>query len=195
MPFLPIKSQASQTNLSTEFAAPGLWRHNIPTLADQVKNLKLVNLWRDQPIRLDSLMSLDTIPLYNDLDRLDNPESIQVDPCDQPRWKQRARFYADKIVFYPIALNSRPKEDQPKKCLANLTRGNFRGFISKGSAKTIRLRLECWIKAIRTNKKEYKGKFSPKHSNVVFLTLTLPADQVHSDNEIKRSALMPFFSN
>jgi len=28
---------------------------------------------------------------------------------------------------------------------------------------------------------------------VVFLTLTLPADQIHSDNEIKRSALMPFF--
>jgi len=193
MPFLPIKSQASQTHLSTEFAAPGLWRNNIPTLADQVKNLKLVNLWRDQPIRLDSLMSLDTIPLYNDLDQTDNPTLIEVDPSQQPRWKQRARFYSDKIVFYPVALNPRPKEDQPKKCLANLTRGNFRGFISKGSAKTIRLRLECWIKAIRTNKKEYKGKFSPKHSNVVFLTLTLPADQIHSDNEIKRSALMPFF--
>ena len=30
------------------------------------------------------------------------------------------------------------------------------------------------------------------HSHIGFLTLTLPSDQIHSDNEIKRKCLMPF---
>jgi len=192
MPFTPRAKNPFQTNLSEQFAAPGLWRHSIPSIADQVKAIKAANVWRDQPIPLDFLMSLDTIPLYNDLDRTDNAHLIPFDRDSRPRYKQRARFYADKIVIYPVALNSRPKEDQPKKCLQNLTRGAFRGFISKGSAKTIRTRLEPWIKGIYTNRKQYSGKFKPKHSHVVFITLTLPSDQCHSDNEIKRSVLMPF---
>jgi len=109
MPFTPRAKNPFQTNLSEQFAAPSLWRHSIPSIADQVKAIKAVNLWKDVPIPLASLMSLDTIPLYNDLDQTDNPTLIEVDPSQQPRWKQRARFYSDKNRLLPRCFKSAPK--------------------------------------------------------------------------------------
>jgi len=92
MPFTPRAKNPFQTNLSEQFAAPGLWRHSIPSIADQVKAIKAANVWRDQPIPLDFLMSLDTIPLYNDLDRTDNAHLIPFARDSRPRYKQRARI-------------------------------------------------------------------------------------------------------
>jgi len=171
-----------QANLSADLAAPSLWKTNLPSAADQVQFTKTLqdNPWTQQIT--PPLIGLDTVPLYNDLGYSDRPD-----------WKQRVRFYSDKIVIYPVALNPRPRLDQPKKCINNLTRGNFKGFISRGSAVTIRKRLEAWIKSVSVNKRLYQGAGKPKHSHIVFATLTLPSKQVHGDNELKRSVLMPFF--
>lgn len=170
-----------QATLADQFATPSLWRTTLPSEADQLAARK----WHDQFYQREPsvapLIGLDTIPLYND-----------HFSEDRPAWKQRVRFYSDKIVIYPVALNPRPRMDQPKKCLNNLTRGQFKGFISKGSGLTIRKRLEAWIKAVNINRKNYQGRGKPKHAHIVFATVTLPADQVHGDNEIKRSILMPF---
>lgn len=177
----PSREESHQTSLANQFAAPNLWRNNILSPAEQVKFKAVLqsNPWTQHIA--PPLMGLDTIPLYND-----------HYSEDRPAFKQKARFYSDKLIIYPVALNPRPKEDQPKKCLTNLTRGKFNGFISKNSGLTIRKRLEAWIKAVNTNTRFYKGIGTPKHKRIVFITLTLPSDQVHTDNEIKRSVLMPF---
>lgn len=177
----PLARSIQQATLADQLVNDQLWKNNLPSFKDQIRRQSAANLWRDQPKSLDSLISLDTIPLYND----QNSE-------DRPAFKQKARFYSDKLIIYPVALNPRPALDQPKKCLANLTRGSFRGFISKNSGCTIRQRLEAWIKSVYTNRKHYSGQYKPKHSHITFITLTLPSKQIHSDNEIKRSVLMPF---
>jgi len=192
MPSYPSREESRQSSLAEQFSADLLWKHSIPSFKDQIKlkatgaefkglhNFKEFQ-WDQGVFGSASLISLDSIPLYND-QRTDG----------SPDFKQKCRFYSDKLVFYPVALNPKRKEDQPKKCINNLTRGQFKGFTSKESGKMIRQRYEAWFKAISINKREYPGKFKPKHSHNVFITLTLPSKQVHGDNEIKRSILMPF---
>jgi len=99
-----------------------------------------------------------------------------------------------KLSYTPLRSIRDLKEDQPKKCLQNLTRGDFRGFISKGSAKTIRTKTRNHgIKGIYTNRKQlFWTNSSLNIPMLFFITLTLPSDQCDSDNEIKRSVLMPF---
>jgi len=74
----------------------------------------------------------------------------------------------------------------------NLTRGDYNGWISRTSRSKIRNSLEGWIKSIEVNRKQSRSKYKPKHAHLTFATLTLPHDQIHSDNEIKRKCLMPF---
>lgn len=129
----------------------------------------------------ESLMGLDTVPFCND----------QSNPDSTP-YVQRALFYSDKIVVYPeMLLDSCSKYPQRGK-VDNLTRGRYNGYISRSAAIKIRKRLEPWIKSVYMNAATQKGGIRPKHTHIGFLTLTLPARQIHDDNTIKRQILTPF---
>lgn len=127
------------------------------------------------------LISLDTLPLYNELDS--SVDSAYFHHC---------RFYTDKVVIYRDYLESRSRSQLQVDNNVNLSRGVYNGWISKNARRKIRVNLEGWIKSIEVNRKRSRSLYSPKHAHVTFLTLTLCADQIHSDNELKRSALMPF---
>ncbi len=181
-----------QSSLAYQFAAPDLYRNQqIPTtkpISTRIGKVKkdgsreIVNCVEVSEIgRAELLMGLDSVPFCNDL----------TEP-DSPSWIQQAVFYSDKIVVYPKRLEkpNTPMADDPRH--KNLSRGIYNGFISSGSGKLVRKRLEAWIKSVQINKRLHSGKFRPFHSHIGFLTLTLPSDQAHGDNEIKRKCLMPF---
>jgi len=126
-------------------------------------------------------MGLGSFPLCND----------PVGPA-APIYVQKVKVYCDKIIRYPIRYDDGPTRQVAPTSQANLTRGIFKGYISKESGRVIRKRLEGWIKAVNTNRDVAGRGNRPYHSHIVFATLTLPSKQVHGDNEIKRKCLMPF---
>jgi hypothetical protein len=127
------------------------------------------------------LMGLDTVPFCND----------QTNPDSTP-YVQRALFYSDKIVVYPEMLPDRSASYPQRGKIDNLSRGRYNGYISRSAGIKIRKRLEPWIKSVYMNAATAKGGIRPKHTHIGFLTLTLPARQIHDDNTIKRKILTPF---
>ena len=192
MPRKPISIASDQLNLADQFAAPDLYR-NDTELIQIPKETRLQgvdqNGKRREPItcievrersRSAILMGLDSFPFHND-------------PIYTERlWVQKVRFYCDRIVRYPVAVDSKCGGKVSDTSRANLTRGVFKGYISTESGRVIRNRLEAWIKSVQVNRAYCGDRIRPKHSQIVFATLTLPSDQVHGDNEIKRACLMPF---
>ena len=130
---------------------------------------------------VESLMGLDTVPFCND----------QTNPDSTP-YVQRALFYSDKIVVYPEMLPDRSGNYPQRGKIDNLSRGRYNGYISRSAGIKIRKRLEPWIKSVYMNAATAKGGIRPKHTHIGFLTLTLPARQIHDDNTIKRKILTPF---
>lgn len=183
---------SDQTTLAASFAGPDLYRKSTPQNSkisykfrdgsDQEKEVATLDQVPDGArFRPKLLMGLDTVRLCNDHGNPDFTPFIQ-----------RASFYADKIVVYPQALEDRHTPTDRTAQHKNLTRGIYNGYISRNSASVIRKRLEGWIKSVQLNNRSVQGGKRPDHSHIGFLTVTLPSDQIHSDNEIKRRCLMPF---
>lgn len=74
----------------------------------------------------------------------------------------------------------------------NLTRGRFNGYMSRATRSKVRRIVSTWVRAIMIYRAEIKRKYDPGRAYPVFLTVTLPSDQVHSDREINRACLQPF---
>lgn len=188
----PNSYDLNQVNLADQFAAPNLYRNAVhhketthaykeyPQLKGKPRK-EISCISNERVPRAEVLMGLDSIPLYNDQN---NPDSTP--------YVQRAVFYADKIIVHPQYLPTHDRPNPNRGKIDNLTRGRFNGFISRSSGNLIRKRLEAWIKSVYTNRDLKKSRSRPKHTHVGFLTLTLPGKQIHTDNEIKRSCLMPF---
>lgn len=192
MPRKSTHSRSDQQDLSSQFAAPELYRLKEYTVTDTIewclypsKNGKegvQINCvaTRKQSAQ-DRQMGLDSFPLYND----------PTGPA-APIYVQRVKVYSDKIIRYPYRYDDGPRKQVTPTSQSNLTRGIFKGYISTESGRVIRKRLEAWIKAVHVNADVNSTYRRPNHSGIVFATLTLPSKQIHGDNEIKRRVLMPF---
>lgn len=135
----------------------------------------------DQQPEFPSLMGLDEIRFCNDLPYPDGRTYVN-----------RVNIGSDRVTVYREYLEDRGRSVAQEGTKRNLTRGKYNGFISPATARSVRKKLDAWFEAIQVNADHYRGRFNPKHSKLTFATLTLPADQVHDDNEIKRKCLMPF---
>ena len=192
MVITPTPKASYQASLAEQFAAPNLYRSDTPQnssirfkyvdhLGAEKEAAEVDQVPEGAAFRPSLVMGLDTVRLCNDQG---NPDFLP--------YIQRAAFYADKIVVYPQQLEARNNPTDRTAQHKNLTRGIFNGYISRNTASTIRKRLEGWIKAVQINNRSDKFGNRPKHSHITFLTVTLPSDQIHADNEIKRKCLMPF---
>jgi hypothetical protein len=134
------------------------------------------------PVRsLADQISLDNVPFYND--HPDLPHAAYHYVC---------KAYQDRVVVYKNFVSASLRSPEQIATEGNLSRGSYNGWISKGSQRKIRQSMEGWMKSIEINRQDTRSKYKPKHSYTTFATLTLPADQTHSDNQIKREILMPF---
>lgn len=71
----------------------------------------------------------------------------------------------------------------------------YSGNISNNTKRKIRTMLTGWSRALITYNRLHGLSASKEGRRIVFVTLTLPSKQIHSDNEIKRACLSLFLSN
>lgn len=98
------------------------------------------------------------------------------------------------IVIYR-SFPKKAREKKPEE-LANLEKGKsgaYNGFMSPNTARTVKKFLGTWLTALDLNiKRDEKGKRVANQYYPTFITLTLPAEQFHTDNFIKRNLLNRF---
>lgn len=101
-------------------------------------------------------------------------------------------FRSGKIVSCNVNLFRGTKKSVKEQSIKNLElKGSILG-IKQGTCSKLEKILTGWIKAL-----QYQSEYCSKAIKVnkrlpVFVTLTLPTTQIHSDIEIKRRCLMPF---
>lgn len=96
------------------------------------------------------------------------------------------------LVIYNEYLRTSVRTEKENQNELNLTRGDFNGYISQKARRVITKRLNSWLSAIIENNKNRKLTKGTKRRKPTFITLTLPAEQDHSDKEIKRECLDKF---
>jgi len=105
------------------------------------------------------------------------------------------RINAGKIVYYAQDLYKSPFRRVNQKSIENLNLKGSTNKIKKGSQSKIEKFLTDWIKSIEYNNEIASMAGMKSERKPVFLTLTLPSTQQHSDIEIKRNCLMPFIQD
>jgi len=108
---------------------------------------------------------------------------------------KRLIIHEDRITVFNEPLISGKRSDAQRSAEKHLSRGRYNGFISPATARILRKRLEGWINCIIHNAKECGERWRPRHSKLSFVTLTLPAPQMHSDQELRRGALDRFITD
>lgn len=116
---------------------------------------------------------------------------VNAPTLQTPRFQVSAKFSDFSIVVY----NQAPKKGREKSEseLANLEKGRkglYNGYLSPTTANKIKGFLSAWLSSLRYSQKSKIRGLVP-----TFVTLTLPSNQKHTDNELKRLALMPFIEN
>ena len=98
----------------------------------------------------------------------------------------------NRVTFYRERhLTSRPPLPNPLGT-DNLTRGQFNGYMSPATRRKVRRCVSTWMRSIMIYRAEIKRRYDPGRAYPVFVTLTLPSTQQHSDAEINRACLQPF---
>jgi hypothetical protein len=96
------------------------------------------------------------------------------------------------IICYDQFQLQRGKNALSPISAQNLTRGVFKGSMSENTRKDLRKKLSVYYDCMYQAGQKYRAKKQIFHP---ILTLTLPATQAHSDNEIKRECLGRFIES
>lgn len=98
----------------------------------------------------------------------------------------------NRVTFYRESLRSGKGRPPSLFRDQNLTRGTFNGYLSPATRRKVRRTVSTWIRSIMVYRADVKRKWDPGRAYPVFVTLTLPSTQVHTDAEINRACLQPF---
>jgi hypothetical protein len=96
------------------------------------------------------------------------------------------------FVIYKESLLKRGQKEMKETQLANLKLKGKVSWIKSSSVKRIEKFLTNWMKAIIYENEMRRSVLVRREHYPIFVTLTLPAQQIHSDQLIKRQVLMPF---
>jgi hypothetical protein len=77
----------------------------------------------------------------------------------------------------------------------NVNDRTYNGFMSPTTKRKVSQYLNVWMSAIMQGKKERATEGNTITPYLTFVTLTLPAEQMHDDNFIKRNCLIPFIAD
>lgn len=103
-----------------------------------------------------------------------------------------ARFASNKIVMYRDRYNRFPSEHQRLQSQINFEKKEYNGYMSKSTKSYITKILDVWFMTCKYWNRHYSNSTQASKKILTFLTLTLPAIQIHTDNEIKRECLNHF---
>jgi hypothetical protein len=103
-----------------------------------------------------------------------------------------ATLYENKVVVTYEPLDGKRKNFNASDYHRNPTNARYTGAISKNAQKTISKRLHGWVYSMLTAKSNNHKRKRSKRYKPIFVTLTLPAKQQHTDKEIKSKVLELF---
>jgi hypothetical protein len=95
-------------------------------------------------------------------------------------------FKYDTLVFYDEHLKGKKNDSNNVPDMDELREKRFSGKMSEKSKKDCKKTIKRWISAYECYIKSPKQNNIQKQKRLVFLTLTLPAQQIHPDQVIKR---------
>ncbi len=101
----------------------------------------------------------------------------------------------DKIIIFKGKFSSHNAKKRDPLCDKNLLKRSYQGILSKSAKKFISKQVTLWADAINTYNRTFNLHGRSKQRQLVFLTVTLPASQNHSDLDIKRKILVPFIDS
>jgi hypothetical protein len=81
-----------------------------------------------------------------------------------------------------------------KNSLQNLVKNKPSGIISRAACSRIRKIIDTWLNSIEIYNNQNNDKLIRKEHYPIFITLTLSAPQIKSDNDIKRNMLSQFIN-
>lgn len=103
-----------------------------------------------------------------------------------------SRIQSNRIINYSRLENYYPKKNRTSFTSENRTDNHVKGVMSRLAKKRIENVLFNWISTIQFYLL-YTGKSQDSIKKFLrFVTLTLSAQQIHSDSEIKKKCLFPF---
>jgi hypothetical protein len=119
----------------------------------------------------------------------------QIQSVSQTHKFSAVQIRSNKIIVTNESIDRFRKREMNERSLSNLElKGTVTG-IKPGVVAKINKMLTNWIKSL-TYENEIRRSAQLRVERVpIFLTLTLPAIQVHSDIRIKREVLMPFIQS
>lgn len=101
----------------------------------------------------------------------------------------------DKVIIYKGKFSSHNAKKRDPLCDKNLLKRSYQGILSKSAIKFISKQVTLWADSISTYNDTFNHKGKSRQRQLVFLTVTLPAKQKHSDLDIKRHLLIPFIDS
>jgi len=99
------------------------------------------------------------------------------------------KIRSNSVVFYPSFELFYCVRGYHAKSQENLLDGRVKGYLSAKSSGRIRDLVENWVNAVKADQLRTKKSLD---SYLCFVTLTLPAAQMHPDKFLKRDLLNPF---
>lgn len=98
----------------------------------------------------------------------------------------------NRVVLVDLEQIERHRRSVQENSLKNLEKHHTSNKIQDSAKKQIEKMIGCWLKSIIYYKKYNSKKSTSKTAYPIFLTLTLPAQQIHDDRLIKKQCLIPF---
>lgn len=137
-------------------------------------------------------MSLGTPRFCNDQDRPVHSSNIEQGIVGLDGTVPIACIEWQRVTFYREPFRDPRPQQRNLFSDQNLTRGKFNGYMSPATRRKVRKSVSTWIRSVMLYRAEVKKRWDPGRAYPVFLTLTLPMAQAHTDAEINRACLQPF---
>lgn len=102
------------------------------------------------------------------------------------------RITPSSFVVYRMPIDQKKRSTAQREAEKNLSRGDYNGYMSPKTKSKVSKYLQTWIDSIEEVNRTAAKNHLEKKPYLTFVTLTLPATQMHSDNEIKRKCLTPY---
>jgi hypothetical protein len=147
--------------------------------------------WINSPPSGDS-MSLGTSRLCSELPSIRPSHQGPLDLSSYDGSTPIACLEWNRLTIYRESVKDKRSGQLSITNASNLTRGSFNGYMSPATRRSVKRSVSTWLRSIHMFRAHQGGRPGSGRAYPVFLTLTLPGDQVHTDAEINRACLQPF---
>jgi len=101
----------------------------------------------------------------------------------------------DKVIIYKGIHSAYHGKKRSSISDLNLKKRKYNGSLSKEAVKHVSKQVTLWADSIENYNRYYSKPLNMRKRQMTFFTITLPAPQFHTDQEIKRKVFVPFLDS